>query len=111
MTADDICQAVTDRMMEVLERGVVPWRTPWTLAGAPRSMSAGHVYRGVNTWLLSLASREHNWRGPWFGTYGQVRERCGQVRKGEKSTLATFWKSIQREDRDPVTGAACSTAT
>ena len=74
MSADEIYQAVTDRMIQALERGVVPWRTPWTLAGRPRSMSTGSAYRGVNTWLLSLASREHGWRSPWFGTYQQIQE-------------------------------------
>ncbi len=61
-------------------------------------------YRGVNTWLLSLASHEHGWRSPWFGTYRQIQERGGQVGKGEKSTLVTFWKTLETEERDPGTG-------
>ncbi len=104
MSADDIYQAVTDRMVQALEHGVVPWRTPWTLAGPPRSMSTGHAYRGVNTWLLSLASHEHAWRSPWFGTYREIQERGGQVRQGEKSTLVTFWKMFEKAERDPGTG-------
>ena len=104
MNADDIYQAVTDRMVQALERGVVPWQTPWTNAGRPRSMSTGHIYRGVNTWLLSLASQEHGWRSPWFGTYAQILERGGQVRKGERSTPVTFWKTLHKDELDVVTG-------
>lgn len=104
MSADEVYQAVTDRMVAALEQGVVPWRTPWTLVGRPRSMSTGSAYRGVNTWLLSLASQERGWRSPWFGTYRQIQERGGQVRQGEKSTLVTFWKTLEKQDRDPGTG-------
>jgi antirestriction protein ArdC len=110
MSADEIYQAVTDRMIQSLEQGVIPWRTPWTSAGCPRSMSTGSAYRGVNTWLLALASREHGWRSPWFGTYGQIQERGGQVRKGEKSTLVTFWKTLEKQERDPVTGEVTTRA-
>ncbi len=110
MSADEIYQAVTDRMVQALEQGVVPWRTPWTLAGCPRSMSTGSAYRGVNTWLLSLASREHGWRSPWFGTYRQIQEQGGQVRKGEKSTLVTFWKTLEKQERDPGTGEVTTRA-
>lgn len=110
MSAEEIYQAVTDRMIQALEQGVVPWRTLWTLAGRPRSMSTGSAYRGVNTWLLALASREHGWRSPWFGTYRQIRERGGQVRKGEKSTLVTFWKTLEKEERDRATGEVTARA-
>jgi antirestriction protein ArdC len=110
VSADEIYQAVTDRMVQALERGVVPWRTPWTLAGRPRPMSTGNAYRGVNTWLLALASRERGWGSPWFGTYRQIQELGGQVRQGEKSTLVTFWKTLEKEDRDPVTGEVAARA-
>jgi antirestriction protein ArdC len=110
MSADEIYQVVTDRIVQALEQGVVPWRTPWTPAGRPRSMSTGNAYRGVNTLLLSLASREHGWSSPWFGTYGQIQERGGQVRKGEKSTLVTFWKTLVKQERDPATSEVASRA-
>ena len=110
MSADEIYQAVTDRMVLALERGVVPWRTPWTLAGRPRSMSTGNAYRGVNTWLLALAARERGWGSPWFGTYRQIQERGGQVRRGEKSTLVTFWKTLEKQEPDAVTGEVMTRA-
>jgi antirestriction protein ArdC len=104
VSAEEIYQAVTDRMVQALERGVVPWRTPWTAAGRPRSLSTGRAYQGVNTWLLSLACREQGWASPWFGTYRQVQELGGQVRKGERSTLVTFWKTLEKQERDAGTG-------
>ncbi len=104
MSADEVYQAVTDRMVQALEQGIVPWRRPWTPGGQPRSMSTCRAYRGINTWLLSLALREQGWRSPWFGTYRQISELGGQVRRGERSTLVTFWKTLDKDERDPVTG-------
>lgn len=37
---------------------------------------------------------------PWWGTYDRIKELGGQVRKGEKGTLVTFWKSITKTDPD-----------
>jgi antirestriction protein ArdC len=108
-TRTDVYQEVTDRMIRALEAGVVPWRKPWTSAGRPRSLSTGRPYRGINVWLLSLAGQDNGWTSPWFGTYGQIQERGGQVRKGEKSTLVTFWKALEKEDRDPATGEVSTT--
>jgi antirestriction protein ArdC len=104
VSADDVYQAVTDRMVRALEQGVVPWRVPWTQSGRPLSMSTGKPYRGVNTWLLSLASHEHGWHSPWFGTYRQIQEQGGRVRRGERSTLVTIWKKLEIREHDPGTG-------
>src|SRR5260370_38210384 len=97
-------------MITALEARVVRWRKPWPSAGRPRSLSTGRPYRGINVWLLSLAGQDNGWRSPWFGTYGQIQERGGQVRKGEKSTLVTFWKTLENQERDPATGEVTTRA-
>ena len=33
----DIYSIVTEKIINLLESGVVPWRKPWTSAGVPRS--------------------------------------------------------------------------
>lgn len=38
---------------------------------------------------------------PWWATYRQIKERGGQVRKGERSTLIVFWKQYMRKARTP----------
>lgn len=100
----DVYQEVTDRMIAALESGTVPWSKPWVTGGAPRSMSTGKRYRGVNTWLLAIAAQDGGWTSPWFGTYGQITERGGQVRKGERSTAITFWRTLEKSGTDAATG-------
>jgi antirestriction protein ArdC len=103
--SDTIHKIVTDRMIAALQRGTVPWRKPWQAAtGQPRSMSTGQPYRGINPFLLGLTAAEEGYSSPYWGTYRQVSELGGQVRKGERSTLVVFWKQARAEQRDPQTG-------
>ncbi len=88
----DTYQAVTDRIIAALEAGTVPWQKPWASAGLPANLHTGKTYRGVNVLLLSLGQ---SYASRWWVTYRQAQERGGQVRKGEKASLVTFWKVWQ----------------
>ena len=44
----DIYAMVTDKIINLLENGVVPWRRPWTSTGLPRNLVSKKPYRGVN---------------------------------------------------------------
>ena len=103
--SDTIHRMVTERMMAALDRGTVPWRKPWqAAAGRPRSMSTGQPYRGVNVFLLGLTAAEEGYASPYWGTYRQISDLGGQVRRGERSTLAIFWKQAEHAEPDPQTG-------
>ncbi len=90
-SAPDVYQLVTDRITALLSAGVVPWRKGWTTTGVPRNLASGKPYRGVNVWLLSCAG----YASPYWLTYRQAQERGGSVRKGEKGSVAVFWKLFQ----------------
>lgn len=95
-------QAVTDQVIAMLEAGTAPWRKPWDPElGMPRSLTTGKAYRGINPLLLHMATLEHGYRTPVWGTYKAIAERGGQVRKGEKGTMIIFWK--QYADKVEVT--------
>jgi antirestriction protein ArdC len=103
--SDTVHRMVTERMIAALERGTVPWRKPWqAAAGRPRSMSTGQPYRGVNMFLLALTAGEEAYDSPFWGTYRQIGALGGQVRKGERSSLAVFWKQAEFEQRDLQSG-------
>lgn len=101
----DAYQAVTDRIVEALEQGVVPWHRPWRSFGAgPRSLTTLKPYRGVNVFILGATSMISGYTSPWWGTYKQIGERGGQVRKGEKATPIVFWTFFgeKRDGNDKV---------
>ena len=91
-------QTITDRVIELLEQGVVPWRKPWVggPAGHPKNLSSGHRYRGVNVFMLHAAGFD----SPWWLTFKQAKSRGGHVRKGEKGWPVVFWKWLEKPDPD-----------
>jgi len=84
----DIYAIVTDKIINLLEQGVVPWRRPWTATGLPRNLVSKKPYRGINHFLLSASKCV----SPFWLTMRQANELGGHVRKGEESTLVVFWK-------------------
>lgn len=94
-------QIVTDRIIDLLGQGIVPWRKPWRGGGGvlPQSLASGRPYRGVNVFLLTTAASVHGYTSPYWLTFKQARERGGHVRKGEKSTPVVFWKLLDARRR------------
>ena len=84
----DIYAIVTDKIINLLESGVVPWRKPWTSTGLPRNLVSKRPYNGINYFLLSASKYVSSF---WL-TYRQATELGGHVRKGEESTIVVFWK-------------------
>jgi antirestriction protein ArdC len=96
----DITEIVVKPILEALDRGdTVPWHKPWNPAyGLPRSLSTGKAYRGLNVFVLGFTAIAKGYESPWWGTYKQISERGGQVRKDEKSTIVSYWKPMIKED-------------
>jgi antirestriction protein ArdC len=84
----DIYALVTEKIINLLESGVVPWRRPWTSTGLPRNLVSKKPHRGVNFFLLSASK----YVSPFWLTMRQANELGGHVRKGEESTAVVFWK-------------------
>jgi antirestriction protein ArdC len=102
----DLYQEVTDAIVAELEQGVAPWVRPWHVAdpGLPRNGATGRPYHGLNVVLLWAAANRKGYGSSEWLTYRQARQRGGHVRKGERSALITFWKFLERQERDAETG-------
>jgi antirestriction protein ArdC len=93
-TRKDVYSIVTDKILAELERGVVPWRKPWASDERfPMNLASGKEYRGINLILLHFAG----YASPYWLTFNQINERGGRIRKGEKSTLVTFFKTYLKD--------------
>jgi antirestriction protein ArdC len=93
-----IYETVTNRLIEAMESGRIPWRQPWKsrgeAGGLPYNHHSGKQYRGINIWLLACAPYSSN---AWM-TYKQAQDKGAQVRKGEKGFPVVFWKFDDDED-------------
>lgn len=79
MTKESVYQAVTDRIVSAIEAGgIAPWRKPW-VGGGPVQVRNGRPYRGINVFLLSLAS----YGDPRWGTFKAMKESAVQAAKSE----------------------------
>lgn len=89
----DIYEIVTNRIIEKLEQGVIPWRKPWKDADRPVNAITRRPYTGVNFFLLA-ASRLAS---PYWITWNQTQQLDGHVREGERSEIVVFWKTYEGE--------------
>ncbi|WP_430451102.1 ArdC family protein [Rhodopirellula europaea] len=98
----DIYQEVTDRIIGYLEQGTAPWKNPikrGTGDGWPKNMDSGKRYRGINVFLLGLTAWERGFSSDYWMTFKQAQSNGGQVRKGEKGSLVTFFKMYATKDK------------
>jgi antirestriction protein ArdC len=97
-----VYEVVTNRIVELLEQGTVPWRRPWSTANnEPRNLISGKPYRGINALLLASIG----FQSPWFLTYRQAVQRGGNVTRGAKGFPVIFWKwSDNDEESEPGEG-------
>ena len=102
----DVYQVVTDQILELLDKGVVPWRKPWRggAANQPKSLATKRPYRGINPFLLAMTAENKGYNSPYWMTYKQAENLGGNVKKGEKSTVVIFWKRLSITETDKETG-------
>lgn len=96
---------ITQEIIARLESGTRPWIKPWRGVPVSRPLRAcGIPYRGMNVFWLWMVADMCGYASPFWMTYNQAKELGAQVRKGEKSTIAIFYKSYTKEIEAPDTG-------
>ena len=108
--AENYWQEVGGKLAEQVEKGTAPWQQAWE-AGVkilPYNVRTGRTYRGGNSVYLASEASRRGFGDERWGTYRQIRELGGQVRRGERGAAILFWQfERQRLARDargrPVT--------
>lgn len=95
-----VYQMVTDRIIEQMQNGIIPWHKPWHMAGNAEEMAINYVtrrpYSLVNQWLL-LEPGE-------YLTFKQVTALGGKVKKGAKSRFVVFFTKVAYTVKNERTG-------
>ncbi|WP_327754432.1 ArdC-like ssDNA-binding domain-containing protein (plasmid) [Sphingobium sp. SJ10-10] len=96
---------ITNAIINKLEAGVRPWVKPWRpgLGGRPLR-ATGDPYKGINCFWLWLCAEGAGYHSRTWMTYKQAQALGGQVREGERSQIAIFYKSYSKTVESPVTG-------
>jgi len=83
----DIYQAVTDRIIELLDRGTVPWRHPIINASGDartKKLLFDKGNRNINTFLLAVIAYTKGYKLPYQLTYRQDQEGDGHGKKARR---------------------------
>ena len=92
-----IYDMITDRIIALLEKGVVPWRKPWKAGEAtPRNLVSKKAYRGINAMHLSALE----FSSPYYLTFNQAKNLGGHIQKGAHGIPVVFWKFVEAEDEE-----------
>lgn len=93
-----VYELVTERIIDQLENGVIPWQRPWTgiRSGAYNRVSK-KPYSLLNQMLLKYDGE--------YASFKQWQDLGGHVRRGEKSEMVVFWKiqPVEEEREDGTT--------
>ncbi|MFQ6550264.1 ArdC family protein [Aestuariibius sp. 2305UL40-4] len=88
----DASEAITSELIRVIERGILPWRKPWTAGAASRPLRhSGEPYQGINNFLLTMRTQLAGFSSPFWMTLRQANALEAKVRKGEKSSVVVYY--------------------
>lgn len=87
-----VYEIITNRIVEQLDKGVVPWRKPWATS-RPVNYVTGKPYNGINLMLLDAGE---------YATYNQINKAGGQVIQGSKGSIVVFYKAIEKENPEDL---------
>ncbi|MBY5933102.1 DUF1738 domain-containing protein [Tateyamaria omphalii] len=96
----DASEVITNELIRVIERGVLPWRKPWTAGTSTRPLRhTGEPYQGINNFLLTMRTQLAGYGSPFWMTIRQANALEAKVRKGEKSSVVVYYGNApSRED-------------
>lgn len=95
----NVYQIITDKIIEQLNKGIIPWRKPWSNVSSEMScynIVSGREYSFLNCMLLEKAGG--------YMTFKQAKEKGYHIKKGAVANVVTFWmtqqytEEVQHED-------------
>jgi len=89
--ANKIAEIVTQKIIQKLESGVIPWIKPWKDWKAINYVTR-KPYSGINSIMLD--------RGGEYLTFLQIKKLEGKLKKGSKGNMIIFYKMLNSEDKN-----------
>lgn len=92
---------VTNRIIEQMQKGIIPWKKPWKgaiVSGEDYAINyvTRRAYSRLNQWLL--------WEPGEYLTFKQIQELGGKIRKGVKAKFVVFYTKAEYKTTDEKTG-------
>jgi antirestriction protein ArdC len=94
----DVYTKVANRLLEIMDKGLIPWRKPWRgvhgeiFAGCI-SYSTGKPYSLLNHVLCEFRDGD-------YITFAQAKKLGGNVKRGAKGYPVVFWSFVEKDATD-----------
>ncbi len=87
----NVLEIVNTKIIEKLKSGVNPWIKPWNnaIGGFCKNLKTNKFYNGINQFILEKST--------FYATFKQISEIGGKIKKGAKSEMVVFSKTIERD--------------
>lgn len=95
----DTYELVTKRIIDKMEKGIIPWKKPWVAKGQSISAETAtqfafnrvtkRAYSITNQFLLDHTGE--------YATFKQWTDIGGKIRKGSKAEFVVFWKWLEEK--------------
>ncbi|GKY88118.1 hypothetical protein STA1M1_19870 [Sinisalibacter aestuarii] len=96
----DAAASITNELIEIIDRGVLPWRKPWTVGGSSVPLRQnGEPYQGINNFLLTMRTMMAGYTSPYWMTLRQANELKAKVIKGSKSSVVVYYGTTERDQK------------
>lgn len=87
----DIYDTVTNRIIENLEKGCIPWIKPWDTENTlDKNIKTGNEYNGINRIILGMSGYQSN----IWASFKQWKDLGANVKLHEKGTAIVFYKPV-----------------
>ena len=86
MTYEEYMSMLKEKIIEVMEKGILPWQAPWK---EPFNGAINRYYDGLNKLYLRIVSHDYGGENRFY-TLKQANALGCKVRKGEKAYPVIF---------------------
>lgn len=100
----NVYQIVTDKIINELAKGIIPWQKPWITAeqGGALNYVTRKYYSPLNQMFLRTGE---------YLTFNQIKERNGSIKKGAKADIVVFFKKYEKTQKNEDANAADEEST
>jgi antirestriction protein ArdC len=92
-------EIITQKIIDQLENGVVPWHKPWACS-FPKNLVSKKEYKGINVVLLSIEAKS----SPYWCTFKQAKDLGGSVKKGAHGAVVVYYTRLEYLDENSKDG-------
>src|SRR5665213_3918967 len=102
-TQNELRAELTQRVVDALKKGVIPWRKPWRSIPDPVRLPTNFVtqkpYQGFNILNLQLAAQLGGFPASLWASFNQWKSAGAAVKRGEKATSIILFKPVTKVEK------------